>query len=183
MNDGLRARSLEMSGIALAVSLGISGGAFAQDQLGGPAGPIEEVMVTASRVQRDGFSAPTPTQVVNAERVGARGATNVGDVLNEMPAFRATVNPQSNGVRAISPGAIFADLRGLGASRTLVLVDGNRFVPQIYTGLGGYQVDLNQIPALMADRIEVVTGGASAQWGSDGDAGVTNNNLKKNFEG
>ena len=144
---------------------------------------MEEVLVTASRVQRDGFSAPTPTQVVNAERLEVRGATNVGDVLNEMPAFRATVNPQSNGVRAISPGAIFADLRGLGASRTLVLVDGNRFVPQIYTGLGGYQVDLNQIPALMVDRVEVVTGGASAQWGSDAVAGVTNIILKKNFEG
>lgn len=144
---------------------------------------MEEVLVTASRVQRDGFSAPTPTQVVNAERLEVRGATNVGDALNEMPAFRATVNPQSNGVRAISPGAVFADLRGLGASRTLVLVDGNRFVPQIYTGLGGYQVDLNQIPALMVDRVEVVTGGASAQWGSDAVAGVTNIILKKSFEG
>src|SRR5690554_3708 len=111
MNDRLRVRPLEMNCIALAVALGISAGAFAQDQFAGSAGPIEEVMVSASRVQRDGFSAPTPTQVVNAERLEVRGATNVGDVLNEMPAFRATVNPQSNGVRAISPGAVFGDLR------------------------------------------------------------------------
>ena len=141
------------------------------------------ITVTASRVQNSGFDAPTPTQVMSAAVLEARGATNIGESLLELPAFRASVNPQSNGVRAITPGAIFGDLRGLGASRTLVLVDGNRYVPQIYTALDGYQVDLNQIPPLLVDRIEVVTGGASAQWGSDAVAGVVNIILKKDFEG
>ena len=146
-------------------------------------GPGSVITVTASRVQDTGFTAPTPTQLVGEDALEQRGADNIGEVLLELPAFRASVNPQSNGVRAITPGAIFGDLRGLGASRTLVLVDGNRYVPQIYTAFDGYQVDLNQVPPLLVDRIEVVTGGASAQWGSDAVAGVVNVILKKDFEG
>jgi len=147
------------------------------------AAPENEIIVTASRVARDGYSAPTPTTIVGTEALESRGATNVATVLNELPAFRASTTPGTNSVRSIFPGAYYADLRGLGASRTLVLVDGNRFVPQITTGLGGYQVDLNQVPALMLDRAEVVTGGASAQWGSDAVAGVVNLILKKDFQG
>jgi len=142
-----------------------------------------EIIVTASRVQRSGFTAPTPTTIVGAAALENRGATNVATVLNEIPAFKASTTPATNGVRAIFPGSYYADLRGLSSSRTLVLVNGNRFVPQITTGLSGYQVDLNQIPSLMLERAEVVTGGASAQWGSDAVAGVVNLILKKDFEG
>lgn len=148
---------------------------------GAPA--LEEVHVTASRIVRTGFTAPTPTTIISSSQVEQRGATNIGTSLNENPAFRATTTPQTNGVRAIFPGALYADLRGLGASRTLVLVDGKRFVPQITTGLPGYQVDLNQIPSLLLDRAEVVTGGASAQWGSDAVAGVVNLILEHNVQG
>lgn len=168
----------------------------AQDATSQPAGIEDEnpvvavgsetetvITVTASRLQETGFTAPTPTQVVSEDALLQSGADNIGDVLLELPAFRASVNPQSNGVRTITPGAVFGDLRGLGASRTLVLVDGNRYVPQIYTALDGYQVDLTQIPPLMVERIEVVTGGASAQWGSDAVAGVVNVILKKDFQG
>jgi outer membrane receptor protein involved in Fe transport len=144
---------------------------------------LEEVRITASRVVRSGFTAPTPTTIVSSTQIEQRGATNIGQVLNESTAFRGTTTPQTNGMRAIFPGALYADLRGLGASRTLVLVDGKRFVPQITTGLPGYQVDLNQIPSLLLDRAEVVTGGASAQWGSDAVAGVTNLILKRNVQG
>lgn len=144
---------------------------------------VAVITVTATRVQDTGFTAPTPTQVLGEDALLRSGADNIGEVLLELPAFRASVNPQSNGVRAITPGAIFGDLRGLGASRTLVLVDGNRYVPQIYTALDGYQVDLNQVPPLLVERMEVVTGGASAQWGSDAVAGVVNVILKKDFEG
>ncbi len=157
---------------------------------GGPATPaevnpeqLEEVRVTASRVVRSGFTAPTPTTIVSSTQLQQRGSTNIGQSLNENPAFRATTTPQTNGVRAIFPGAMYADLRGLGASRTLVLVDGKRFVPQITTGLAGYQVDLNQIPSLLLERAEVVTGGASAQWGSDAVAGVVNLILKHDVQG
>lgn len=142
-----------------------------------------DIIVTASRVQRSGFTAPTPTTIIGDAVLEARGATNVATVLNEIPAFKSSTTPTTNGVRAVQAGAYFADLRGLGSSRTLVLVDGNRFVPQIATGFGGYQIDMNQVPALMLERAEVVTGGASAQWGSDAVAGVVNLILRKNFEG
>jgi iron complex outermembrane receptor protein len=144
---------------------------------------VQEVRVTASRVTRTGFDAPTPTTMVDADAIEQRGATNIAQVLNELPAFRGTTTSATNGVRAIFPGSNYADLRGLGQSRTLVLVDGRRFVPQITTGLPGYQVDLNQIPSLLVERAEVVTGGASAQWGSDAVAGVVNLILKKDFTG
>ncbi|HWL48208.1 MAG TPA: TonB-dependent receptor [Sphingomonadaceae bacterium] len=140
------------------------------------------IVVTGSRVVRSGFTAPTPTTIINAESLDRRGSTNVADIISESPAFLATNNPQTTGVRSVTPGANFADLRGLGPTRTLVLVDGRRFTPQI-NALEGYVVDLNQIPALLLERAEVVTGGASAQWGSDAVAGVVNLILRKDFEG
>jgi iron complex outermembrane receptor protein len=141
-----------------------------------------------------------PTQVfeieVNGTRIGApelrtlqgeeldgQGATNVLQVLNQTPVFKATTTPTTNGVRAATPGASYVDLRGLGSSRTLVLVDGKRFVPQIATMIASYQVDLNQIPALIVERIETRTGGPTAEWGSDALAGVVNLVLRKDFEG
>jgi iron complex outermembrane recepter protein len=144
---------------------------------------LSEVHVTASRVVRSGFTAPTPTTVVSSLDIQQRGLSNIGDALNENLAFRPTTTPSTNGVRAIFPGAHYADLRGLTASRTLVLVGGKRFVPQITSGLPGYQVDLNQIPSLLLDHAEVVTGGASAQWGSDAVAGVVNLILKHDVQG
>ncbi|MEO6338741.1 MAG: TonB-dependent receptor [Caulobacteraceae bacterium] len=171
-----------LAGASLAV-LGVAAPAAAQDAPAPQDTAVGEVVVTASRVARTGFTAPTPTQIVNADTLEKRGATNIAMVLNELPAFKATTTPATNGVRAIFPGSFYADLRGLGAVRTLVLVDGKRFVPQVTTGLSSAQVDLNQIPALMLDRTEVVTGGASAQWGSDAVAGVVNLILKKNFAG
>ena len=155
------------------------------EESGGADGAISDgvITVTASRVSNAAFNAPTATQVLNAEALTTRSADNIGVTLQQLPVFRASVGPQSNGVRTISPGATFSDMRGLGSSRTLVLVDGNRYVPQIYTGLFGYQVDMAQVPQLLVERVEVVTGGASAQWGSDAVAGVVNVILKKDFEG
>lgn len=138
-----------------------------------------EIVVTASRAARSGFDAPTPTKVLSAEALEDRGSTNVGDFLNEIPAFRpsqtAQVNPQTSG----GAGQNFSDLRGLGNIRTLTLVDGKRHVPSASTG----QVDLNLIPTILVDRVEVVTGGASAQWGSDAVSGVVNVILDKDLEG
>lgn len=142
-----------------------------------------EITVTASRVNRAGYTAATPTIVAGAEQLEARATTNVGQFLNEIPAFKPTVQPTSNGFTQRSAGSNYVDLRGLGTSRTLVLVDGQRFVPEMSAGLAGYQVNLNQIPSLLVDRLEVVTGGASAQWGSDAVAGVVNVLLKERFEG
>lgn len=171
-----------VAGVALCAVVQ-SGPLHAQENAAADAEEVQEVRITSTRIQRSGFDAPTPTTMVGEDLIAQRGATNIAQVLNELPAFRGTTTSATNGVRAIFPGSNYADLRGLGQTRTLVLVDGRRFVPQITTGLPGYQVDLNQIPSLLVERAEVVTGGASAQWGSDAVAGVVNLILKKDFVG
>ncbi|MEO6339155.1 MAG: TonB-dependent receptor [Caulobacteraceae bacterium] len=175
-------RQLACGSALVVLASACAGAALAQAQ---PADDTQvgEVVVTASRVARTGFSAPTPTVVIGSETLERRGAVNVAQVLQELPSVKASSNPQTNGTNQRQPGASYADLRGLGAGRTLVLVDGRRFVPQVVSGVSSNQVDLNQIPALMIDRSEVVTGGASAQWGSDAIGGVVNLILKKNFTG
>jgi outer membrane receptor protein involved in Fe transport len=142
-------------------------------------GALEEITVTGSRIVRDGITAPTPVTVVSSERLQNLGATNLGAVLNTLPSFRATSNPQTSNISPRAAGTSLADLRGLGTTRTLVLVNGRRFVPSTLEG----SVDLNQIPTLLIDRSEVVTGGASAQYGSDAVAGVVNILLKNDLEG
>lgn len=142
------------------------------------ASDLTEIVVTASRVQRSGFTAPTPVTVIGVEQIEARAAVNVADIINEIPSFRPTQTPQARAINGAF-GANFVDLRGLGTVRTLVLIDGHRHVPA--TTLG--EVDLNVIPSSLVERIDVVTGGASAAWGSDAVAGVVNLLLKDKLEG
>lgn len=144
---------------------------------------VTTVEVTATRVERSGYTAPTPTTTIGSQLLQDEGVTNVSQALDQLPAFKADTGPTTSGIRSLIPGANYADLYGLGAIRTLVLVDGQRFVPQVATALDSYQVDLNQIPSILVDRIDVVTGGASAQWGSDAVGGVVNVILKKDFTG
>jgi outer membrane receptor protein involved in Fe transport len=147
--------------------------------------PIEEIVVTSSRAALPGFSASTPTTVVGSEALERESAPNIAQILNEVPGFKATQSPASNGVKTGTPGSFTADLRALGGQRTLVLVDGLRVpptAPATNTSVVS-AVDLNTIPAIMVDRVEVVTGGASAQWGSDAVAGVVNIRLKRQFDG
>ncbi|MEO7786794.1 MAG: Plug domain-containing protein, partial [Sphingomicrobium sp.] len=106
-----------------------------------------EIVVTASRVARLGFDAPTPTKILGAETLQQRAATNVGDFLNEIPAFRPSQSAQTNPQQNSGAGQVFADLRGLGNIRTLTLVDGRRHVPSASTG----QVDLNLIPTILVE--------------------------------
>lgn len=145
-----------------------------------PAPAGGDIIVTGSRLAT-GFNAPTPVSVVGAERLEARGSTNVGDALNEMPSFRSTQTPASSGLSAAAGyvGGRILDLRGLGSVRTLTLVDGKRFVPSTTQAT----VDTNMIPSIMLSRAEVVTGGASAAYGSDAVAGVVNLILDHDFEG
>ena len=152
-------------------------------QSAAPAG-LDEVVVTASRV-RSGFSAPTPTTVVNEALIEKRGVTNIADVLNEVPAFRASATTATNQRTSGYPGGTFLDLRGLNGvgptetARTLVLVDGHRYQPSVPNML----VDTNMIPTSLVERTEVVTGGASAAWGSDAIGGVVNMILKDHIDG
>ena len=142
---------------------------------------LESVVVTGSRIVRGGFEAPTPVSVVGADRIEERGATNIGALLNEIPAFRPTNTPTSTGLGAAANyvGGRILDLRGMGAVRTLVLVDGQRFTPSTTQAT----VDTNMIPLSLLERAEVVTGGASAAYGSDAVAGVVNFILNQKLEG
>ncbi|MBT2186230.1 TonB-dependent receptor [Sphingobium nicotianae] len=144
-----------------------------------------EIIVTGSRASLNGFSAPSPTQVIGADLIAKQGASTVAEVLQQEPAFKATRSAGGNANNFANPGQATADLRGLGGQRTLVLVNGSRIVPQAPSNNTGVPVttDLNVIPTNMIDRVEVVTGGASAQYGSDAVAGVVNILLKKRFKG
>lgn len=139
----------------------------------------EEIVVTASRVQRSGFTAPTPTTVIGADQMQKTGASNVGQMMTEIPSFQPSLTPTTTTISSQQAGGNFIDLRGLGPNRTLVLVDGRRHVPTTADG----SVDTNVIPSALIERVEVVTGGASAAWGSDAVAGVVNLILRKDLEG
>lgn len=139
---------------------------------------ISEVVVTGSRVRREGFEAPTPMTVLGSEILEKLGVTDVASALNQLPAFQADQNASTNTLSA-NAGRRYANLRNLGSQRTLVLVDGRRTTPSALTG----QTDLNAIPQVLIERIDVVTGGASAQWGSDAVSGVVNMVTKKAVRG
>jgi len=143
---------------------------------------LEEVVITASRVtSRPGYEAPTPITVVDASMLDDAAQVNVADTLNRLPSMGQATSPRTsgNGVGGGAQGANFLNLRGLGSNRTLVLLDGRRVVASSSTG----QVDLNMLPTTLLKRTEVVSGGASAAWGSDAVAGVVNLVLDKEFTG
>ena len=181
------ARDLRLSAasaLAIASALGASAAAAQASDDAGPA--VEEIVVTGSRITRSGFTTPTPVTVVGQEQLQKLGVTNIAEGLNQIPAFRPQSTPATVGVFVNNLGASTADLRGLGANRTLVLVDGRRFVPSTVAGSAitpGGTVDLNMIPTSLIERSEVVTGGASAQYGSDAVAGVVNLILNKTLKG
>ncbi|WP_160484756.1 TonB-dependent receptor domain-containing protein [Aurantiacibacter rhizosphaerae] len=141
----------------------------------------ETIVVTGSRI-RSSFDQPTPVSMLGAERLEERALTNVGDALNELPAFRPSQGPATSGLNpgaGLSIGARILDLRGLGSVRTLTLIDGKRFVPSTTQAT----VDTNMVPSILLSRAEVVTGGASAVYGSDAVSGVVNLLFDKNFTG
>jgi iron complex outermembrane receptor protein len=178
MSSRFKGRYIHKVTPGLAALLAV-GGAYAQTESTPQDLSVEEIVVTGTRIVRDGVTAPTPVTVVSEARLENLGATNIGQVLNSLPAFRATSSPQTSNIQPRNAGMIQADLRGLGPNRTLVLVNGRRFTPSTQEGT----VDLNQIPTLLIDRTEVVTGGASAAYGSDAVAGVVNLILKNDLEG
>jgi iron complex outermembrane receptor protein len=148
--------------------------------------PEATIVVTGSRLANSGFNAPTPVTVVGAQDIARQAAPNIAEVLNQVPAFRPQNTPATTAIFISNIGASTADLRGLGANRTLVLIDGRRVVAST-TGGGSLTpanaVDLNLIPTSLIERSEVVTGGASAAYGSDAIAGVVNLVLKTKLEG
>ncbi len=144
---------------------------------------IEEIVVTGSHIRRDTFSSSSPITVVDAELIGKVGETNLGDFLERVPSITSGSNASNTGGNVgIATGLNTASLRNLGSQRTLVLVNGRRFVSGV-SASSGYGVDLNAIPTAIIERIEVLTGNQSAVYGSDAMAGVINVITKTNFEG
>lgn len=133
----------------------------------------DDIVVTGSRIARAGFDAPTPTAVLGEAELRQGNRPNIAEVLNDQPQFRATISPATTAPTG-NAGLAIADLRGLGTDRTLTLLNGHRFV-----GAG----DLNTIPQGIIKRVDVVTGGASAAWGSGAVAGVVNIILDDDLEG
>src|SRR4051794_38368594 len=143
---------------------------------------VESVVVSGSRITISGYEAPTPVTVVDAEKIESNAYANITDDIRQLPQINSP--PASFGVSqgAASPGTAGANLlnlRNLGINRTLVLFDGQRIVNSNLTG----GVDITTLPSAVVQRVDVVTGGASAAWGSDAVAGVVNFIIDKNFVG
>ena len=168
-------RLLRKRHLAVAISAMIGGGALAQE-------PIEEVTVTGSRIVRRDLTAPSPILTVTSENIVNTTSTGVETVLNQLPQFVPAGTQFGGGIQngaTNSPGAATLNMRGMGTNRNLVLIDGRRAQP-VNASL---VVDVNTIPAAAIASVEVITGGASAVYGPDALAGVTNFILKDDFEG
>src|SRR3954470_924430 len=153
---------------------------FAQAQTSGDATDVGEIVVTGSRIRRDTFSSPQPLSVVSAESLRESGQVSVGDLLLEQPNINPATNGQNSSGTLFLAGQARADIRGLGPTRTLVLMD-NRRLP--FSDASSPAVDLNTIPGLQIERIETIAGGASAVYGSEAISGVVNFIMKKQQDG
>lgn len=166
-------------------SVFMASAAFAQDAA--PQSAEEDIandviVVTGSRIARPNLESTVPVVSVGAEEIFQTGATSVGDILNELPSLRNTFS-QSNSSRFLgTAGLNLLDLRGLGTVRTLVLVNGRRHVGSDILS-NAVSPDTNTFPSDLIERVDIVTGGSSAVYGSDAIAGVVNFVLKKDFEG
>lgn len=159
--------SLAIANAAVGFASGQVQGAYAS-----PGAELEEVVVSASRIKRDGFTAPTPVTVANTDDLMNVQPTNIADALNRLPQFQLSSGPatsQHNFVNTASHGNLL-NLRGVGSKRTLILLDGMRMPKTTFLG----DVDVNVIPNMLVQRVEMVTGGASAAYGSDAVSGVVN---------
>ncbi len=160
------------STIICGAALAVSAPAFAQE-----ATDVGSVVITGSRIPQPNLTGTSPVTQVTSEDITTAGVTRVEDLVNSLPqAFAAQNSSVSNG----ASGTATVDLRALGSVRTLVLIDGRRMG---YGSPNDAAADLNQIPGGMVERVEVLTGGASAVYGSDAIAGVVNFIMKKDFEG
>jgi len=143
--------------------------------------PVEEVTVTGSHIAGNGYQAVSPLTVLNTADIKAAAPANLSDYVNEIPALAGSVSPQTSNasISAGTAGVNALNLRALGPPRTLVLLDGRRSVASTVTGV----VDINDFPQQLVQRVEVVTGGASAVYGSDAVSGVVNFILDKKYTG
>ncbi|RMB01538.1 TonB-dependent receptor-like protein [Eilatimonas milleporae] len=184
---GLRRALLGTASLGLCLS---ATSAYAQDGTEDIQGEeVEEVTITGTRIKRSSLSAPVPVTALGAEDIKLSGSTDVASIVQEVPALLSSVTAsqgvddqaiEGSGANAPNPGVAVLNLRALGTNRTLTLVDGRRHV-------GGRAddtaVDVGTIPAALIERVEVLTGGASAIYGADAVSGVVNFIMRDDFEG
>lgn len=159
--------------------------AMAADQTA--AADVEEIVVTGSRIVRDGFEAPTPITVLNIEEINSVAAINFADFAAKVPTLAGSFNSHTGGQSTGDgqAGTNSLNLRSMGPNRTLVLLDGIRVTPNSATGFysTGGTVDINSFPDSLISRVDVVTGGATAAYGSGALSGVVNMVLDKTYTG
>lgn len=163
-------------------TLALSTAAFAQqaDVAAADEAEADTIIVTGSRIARPDIEATVPVAVITAQAIQETGAGNIQDVLQELPSVGQNISRTSSNFATTGNGVATVNLRNLGSARTLVLVNGRRFV----AGIPGTSiVDLNNIPTDLIKRIDVVTGGASAVYGSEAIAGVVNFIMNDELEG
>ena len=170
-------RSLLLRTSIAALIAGVASPVVAQQPVETAAPMIEEIVVTGSRIGRDpNLASPVPVQAVTAEDMRMSGQPNIADVLNRVPALIGSTSAEAN-----ITGTNVLNLRGLGDRRTLVLVNGRRTVGGGTEGSAS--VDIGTLPNALIERVEVLTGGASAIYGSDAVTGVVNFIMRDDFEG
>jgi iron complex outermembrane recepter protein len=144
---------------------------------------LETVVVTGSRISRRDYAAESPITTLSSTAIAAAGQPSLDRAIGQMPQFEAAQGAAEvgdvQGSVGFGGGASYSDLRGIGRNRSLVLMDGRRLMPSTPDGA----IDLNTIPMALLDGVEVITGGASATYGSDAVAGVANFKLKQHFSG
>lgn len=179
LSQAVRLALLPISTAALA--LGAAGSALAQDAAPkSDATNLDRIEVTGSRIKRADLETSSPVFTIDRQSIESSGAATVGEFLQRTPAIAgAATNPQVN--NGGGAGAATVDLRGLGVNRSLVLVDGKRWIGTISNANGA--VDVNSIPMALIERVDVLKDGASAIYGSDAIGGVVNFILRKDFEG
>lgn len=159
--------------------MGPKSAAQVPSESGAPAGNVEQVVVTGSRVITDVTNSPTPLTMVTASQLQVTTPTNIPDALNKLPVFVGSASSRSPNNASTNAAGNVLNLRNLGVQRTLVMLDGHRLAPSNADGT----IDVDNLPQMLMSRVDVVTGGASAVYGSDAVAGVVNFVLDKNFEG
>src|SRR5262245_21965246 len=172
--------------IKTVLAVGVSAAVYAADETAPT--QLDQVVVTGSRIAAPNQESTSPIQVVTAEDIRTSGKSDISDIMNQLPQNFNNDLGQDLGNRTsgltTAGGVATANLRGLGPNRTLVLVNGRRLgIGSPYTFIQQPGADLDQIPAPLVERVDVVSGGASAVYGSDAIGGVINFLMKQNFQG
>ncbi|RUO65897.1 TonB-dependent Receptor Plug Domain [Pseudidiomarina planktonica] len=171
------AKSIRLALMFGGASVALSSTANAQEESTGEEAAQERIQVTGSRISRTDYESSSPVQITSAEEIKLSGYTRIEDLMNSLPQVEAS---QTSFIANGASGVANLDLRGMGANRTLVLMNGRRLQPG---GVYSQAPDVNQIPSALVKRVEVLTGGGSATYGADAVAGVVNFVMDDDFSG